>query len=168
MKWNGTVSQVGTSHIPPRLATAKPTQATSSQPNCRNGQSRRLRTPSATIDLVPLAAHRPDRLRAELRPQPSHVDVDHVGAGVEVVLPDRGEQPLLGDGLARMLHQLAEQQELAFGQRHRPDPLSASRRTMSSSSCPASSLVALLVLATTRRCAWTRASSSSSEKGLAR
>src|SRR6266487_4886325 len=100
MKWNGTVSQVGTSHIPLRLATAKPTQATSSQPNCRSGQSTRLRTPSATIDLVPLASHRPDDLRAELGPQSPHVDVHHVGPGVEVVLPHGGQQPLLGDGLA--------------------------------------------------------------------
>jgi hypothetical protein len=41
MKWNGTVSQVGTSHIATTLASAKAPQATSSQANRRRGHSQR-------------------------------------------------------------------------------------------------------------------------------
>src|SRR6266487_6841724 len=72
------------------------------------------------IDLVTLSPHGPDRLSAELGAQPADVDVDHVGSWVEVVLPYRGEQPLLGDGRAGVPHQLAQQQELALGEGDRP------------------------------------------------
>src|ERR687885_2714704 len=116
MKWNGTVSQVGPTHIAPRFATANPAQATSSHGTRCSGHSQRLAASSAIIDPVPLATNRSDHFRAELGPQPGDVDVDHVGAGVEVVPPDRGEQPLLRNGLAGVSHQLAQQKELALGE----------------------------------------------------
>jgi hypothetical protein len=49
MKWNGTVSQVGTSHIATRLASAKGPQATSSQANRRRGHSQRVAMSLARI-----------------------------------------------------------------------------------------------------------------------
>ena len=98
-----------------RLASAKPTQTRSSQRR-RSGQPKR----SVRGDSIPLTSHGRDRVGAQLGPEPAHIDVDHVGAGIEVVLPDRRQQPLLGDGIAVVLHELAQQQELAFGQRDRP------------------------------------------------
>src|SRR6266508_6563499 len=115
MKWNGTVSHSGTSAMATRLASAKPTQARSSQKR-RSGQPNR----SVRGDSIPLTSHGRDRVGAQLGPEPAHVDVDHVGAGIEVVVPDRRQKPLLGDGRAGVLHELAQQQELAFSQRDRP------------------------------------------------
>src|SRR6266545_6514190 len=92
MKWNGTVSQSGASAIATRLAMANPTQT-------RSGQKRRSGQPkdSAPGDSIPLTSHGRDHVGAELGPEPAHVDVDHVGAGIEVIPPDRRQQPLLGD-----------------------------------------------------------------------
>src|SRR5512132_164273 len=118
MKWNGTVSQVGSSHIAIRLANAKPTQAMSSHANRRRGHSEDA-VASSAIDPIPHAAHGPDQLRPELGPQSADVDVDHIGPGVEVVPPDRREQLLLGDRLASVPHQLAEHEKFALGKRDR-------------------------------------------------
>src|SRR6266511_3412714 len=115
MKWNGIVSQFGTIAIAARLASAKPTQARSTQWRC-SGRPKR----STRGDSIALTSHGGDRLGAQLGPEPAHVDVDHVGAGIEVVLPDGGEQSLLGDGRAGVEHELPQQQELAVGQRDRP------------------------------------------------
>src|SRR6266849_4121677 len=61
---------------------------------------------------VPGTAHRLDQVEPELRPQPPHADVDHVGAGVEVVPPDRRQQLIFGDRMTSVPHELPEQQEL--------------------------------------------------------
>src|SRR5262245_3665629 len=122
MKWNGTVSQCEKMTIAARLATEKAAQATSTQatgpwnrgrcsgqrsPGGRCGQRMcrghagsqpwavcRERWPSARKP-VSLTAHRFDQLEAQLGPQPSDAHVHHVRARVEVVAPDRGEQPAL-------------------------------------------------------------------------
>src|SRR6266496_3558650 len=106
MKWNGTVSQVGRSAIATRFATANPTQARSIHSRYSSGQAQR----SARIDAVPLAPDRADGVGAELGPQPADVHVDHVGARVEVVVPHRRQQALLGDGLAGLTHQLGSEE----------------------------------------------------------
>src|SRR5215471_5634525 len=63
-------------------------------------------------ELVALTTHRLDQFEAELGAQPAHADVHDVGAGVEVVPPHGGEQLALAHRLARVLHQLPQQQEL--------------------------------------------------------
>src|ERR1035441_1005070 len=70
-------------------------------------------------ELISRTAHRLDQLESQLRPQPPHADVNHVGAGIEVVSPDGGEQLFLAHRLASMLHELLEQQELQPGQSDR-------------------------------------------------
>src|SRR6185312_2011224 len=49
----------------------------------------------------------------DLAAQPGHVDVDHVGLRIEVVVPDIFEQHGAGHHLAGILHQIFEQAELA-------------------------------------------------------
>src|ERR1700729_3882918 len=71
--------------------------------------------------LVARTAHRLDQFVAELRPEPPHADVDHVGARL-LVAPDRREQPILGHRLVGVLHELPEQQELQPGERDRAMP----------------------------------------------
>src|SRR5262252_2818924 len=92
MKWNGTVSQLGMTSIATRFAIEKTTHAT------KIHRSRFGHRPRSSIETVPHAAHRRDRLGAELGTQPPHVDVHHVGTRIEVIAPDRREQPLLGHG----------------------------------------------------------------------
>src|SRR5215213_7369307 len=96
MKWKGTVSHRGTSTMATKLAAAKASQATSTQPEA----SARCRR-SWDGDPIALTSHGHDRVGAELGPEPAHVDIDHVGARVEVVVPDRRQEPLLGQDLAR-------------------------------------------------------------------
>src|SRR5215471_19332342 len=66
--------------------------------------------------LVPGTSHRLDQVESELRAQPPDAHVDHVGAGVEVVAPDRGQQLVLRHRVARVPHKLAEQEELQAGE----------------------------------------------------
>src|SRR5438046_827980 len=132
MKWNGTVSQPANAKIATRL-TAENTAHPASSRAGRNGQlslmanrpsppMRPARPPSAVGKLIALTAYRLDQAEAELGPQAPHAHVDHVGARVEVVSPHAGQQPALGHRLAEVLRQLAQQQELQPGQRHRPVP----------------------------------------------
>src|SRR5581483_7354577 len=112
MKWNGTVSQYGHSHIATRFATAKATQA-ASRDLCRNQAVARI-------------ANRLDRrLRAELLAQAADEDVDDVRAGVEVEAPDLREEPFAADHLARVRGEMMEEAELAI--RERGDVLSHPR-----------------------------------------
>src|SRR5215216_4803121 len=114
MNRKGTVSHCGTNTMATRLATAKTAQATSSQPEVSSWCPR-----SWDDDAIPLTSHGSDRGGAELGPEPAHVDVHDVGARVEVVTPDRRQEPLLGHDPARMPHELAQQQEFPLGQRRR-------------------------------------------------
>src|SRR6266566_2092623 len=115
MKWNGTVSHVGMTSIAARLASENTTQATSIH-RSRCGHS----IASGRIEAVPNPTDRGDRVRTDLRAEPADVHVDHVRARVEVVTPDRREQPLLRDRAPRVSHQLLQQQELAVGEGNRP------------------------------------------------
>src|SRR5580765_1163397 len=115
MKWNGTVSHEGMRSIAARLATENRTQATSIH-RSRFGHS----SASGRIEPVSNPTDRGDRVRTELRAEAANVDVDHVGPRIEVVAPDRRQQPLLRHGASRMPHQLLKEQELSVGERDRP------------------------------------------------
>src|SRR2546423_15658551 len=97
MKWNGTVSQSGHSHMARRFRAANKPQATLTTTGRWAGQSER----SARCKLVALSAHRFDRLLPQLRPQPADVHVHDVRSRLEGIAPDRGEQPLLRHDDAR-------------------------------------------------------------------
>src|SRR5579875_3971866 len=112
MKWKGTVSQSGTIRVATRLQAANTPQPTSS--HAAPGRSGHLRD-SDGIDAVPLPSHRDDGAGTQLVTQSPDVDVDHVGAGIEAVAPDGGQQVLLGHRLAGALHQLPQEQELPLG-----------------------------------------------------
>src|SRR5262245_20715025 len=111
MKWKGTVSQSGQSHMARMFATANTPQATLTATGTRAGQSER----SARCKLVALSAHGLDRLLPELGPQPADVDVHHVRSRFEVITPDGGQEPLLRHDDPGALHQLSKQQRLALG-----------------------------------------------------
>src|SRR5215467_10472399 len=139
MKWNGTVSQCEKITIAARLVTEKATQATSTQatrPWWKRGRCSGQRSPggrcgqcmrhghgcgqvwagcrgsgSSRCELITLTTNRLDQLEAQLGPEPPDTDVHHVGAGVEVVAPDRREQLALAHRVARVFHQLPQQQE---------------------------------------------------------
>src|SRR5438105_12983813 len=115
MKWKGTVSHCPKTIIPTRFSTVKTPQATSSQAPL--GASRR--SPSSGRDAISFATDGDDRVCAQLGSQPAHVDVDDVRPRIEVVAPDAGQQSVLRDRLAGVLHELPKQQELALGQPHR-------------------------------------------------
>src|SRR5438105_13641223 len=91
MKWKGTVSHSPKTSIPTRFRTVKTPQATSSQAPL--GTSRRTR--SSGRDAISFATDGDDRFGAQLGSQPAHVDIDDVGARIEVVAPDAGQQSVL-------------------------------------------------------------------------
>src|SRR5690242_9480461 len=100
MKWNGIVSQLGVSSIAMRLSTANRAQRA----------SMRLSRSQAVTHI----ANGFDRgLRSQLAPEPANRYIHHVGARVEVVSPDMGEELLAAHHLARPLEQEVEQAELA-------------------------------------------------------
>src|SRR4029453_14909038 len=96
IKWKGTVSHRGTRAMATRLAAAKASQATSTQPEASARCRRSLDGGS-----IALTSHRHDRVGAQLGPEPADVDVHHIGARVEVVVPNRRGEPPLVDGPAR-------------------------------------------------------------------
>src|SRR6266702_7681809 len=112
MKWKGTVSHSENTSIATRFAALKPAQATSI--HWRPPNSRRR---SGRDDTVPLTPDRLDSPGTELAPQPPHVHVHDVRTTFEVVAPHHRQQPFLRDGLPRVRHEVAEEQELALGQR---------------------------------------------------
>src|SRR3954454_2253026 len=100
MKWNGIVSQLGTSPMATRFARA----------NAAHASSTRLRR----SDPIPAMPHRLDRrIRAELLPQPPDADIDHVRARIEVVAPHVGEQALTAHHFALVQHEVVEEAKLA-------------------------------------------------------
>src|SRR5919201_4813665 len=93
-----------------RLAAANAPQPSSTQ---------YLRSVEAIADI----ADRLDQVvNAELDAEPADVDVDHVGARVERVAPDVGEQVDALADVAGMAHQVLQQQELALGEHRGPPP----------------------------------------------
>src|SRR5271165_2266148 len=136
MKWKGTVSQLANQKIAIRLSAEKTAQPSSStcglyghlSATTRAAARRmpvRRREPPARLaaspgdELIALTPHCLDQVEAEFGTQPPDTHVHDVGARVEVIAPDGGQQLALRHGLADMLGELAEQQELEPGQRHR-------------------------------------------------
>src|SRR5204863_8695017 len=97
MKWNGTVSHVGMTSIAARLANENATQATSIH-RSRCGHS----IASGRIEAVPHPADRGDHVRTEFRAEAADVHVHNVRSRIEVVPPDRRQQPLLRDRAPRV------------------------------------------------------------------
>jgi len=62
--------------------------------------------------------------RSEFLAQTTHADLDDVGARVEVVAPDLGEQALAADNLARVFNEMVKQPELPVRKvgDHSPEP----------------------------------------------
>src|SRR5580693_9401450 len=134
MKWNGIVSQYANQYIATRLSAEKTAHPMSSARGLY-GQRSATRRAAARLavarrfllaapwlpgdELIAFTPHRLDQVEAEFGPQPPDAYVHHVGARVEVIAPDGGEQRFLGDGLADVLGELTQQQELQAGQRHR-------------------------------------------------
>src|SRR5690606_10451134 len=67
---------------------------------------------------VPHAADGHEPLRPQLAPQIPHVDVDHIGARVEVITPHPAEQLFARQHLAGVAHERLRQRELPRGQVH--------------------------------------------------
>src|SRR5438094_650651 len=102
MKWNGTVSHVSQTTIATRFATANANHASST---CLPRKA------------VPDRAHGLDRrVRPELLAHAAHAHLDDVGARIELVSPDLGEQPLAADDLARAFGEKEQQPELPVRQ----------------------------------------------------
>src|ERR1700722_13236052 len=96
--WNGTVSQRGYMKIRSRLASAKITHSVSITPA---GQGQPIERSQRLLvnELIALTPDRLDQVEAELGADAPDAHVHHVGAGVEVVAPDGGEQRPLGHRL---------------------------------------------------------------------
>src|SRR2546427_4841211 len=118
MKWKGTVSHSAKTSIATRFRAAKTPQPTSSQAPLGSSLRRR----SGGVDTVSLTPDGDDRLRAQLGPQATDVDVDDVRARVEVVAPYVRQQAFFGERLSGVLHELPQQEELALGQRDQAEP----------------------------------------------
>src|SRR6266487_387582 len=117
IKWNGTVAHSRNIRIPATLASTK-----IHQPISTRYRRHRREIRSAKVNPVADAADGGDHVRVQLRPQPPDVDVDHIRLRVEAVAPDRGQEALLGNRAARMLHQLRQQHRLPPCQSHGPGP----------------------------------------------
>src|SRR2546426_9036991 len=100
MKWNGTVSHRSQRTIASRFASANANQPSS--------------TPLRLSQAVAGMADGFDwRSGPELLAQPADAYVDHVRAGIEVITPNLGEQPLAADDLAGAFEQAVQELELA-------------------------------------------------------
>src|SRR6478609_684966 len=99
MKWKGTVVQ---------LVRCQSTRTFAAQNAPRPTSCQYLRTNEAISDTT----HRFDRSCSHLGPQPGHVHVNHVRAGVEGVAPDPLQQLVARADFGRVSHQMLEQQEL--------------------------------------------------------
>src|SRR5436190_4509901 len=106
MKWNGIVSQLSQRHIATRFAAAKTTHAISRLLSRRNA--------------IPRMPNGLDGVGAQLLPQAPDADVDDIRARIEVVAPDRREQPFAADDLARMHEEVVQKPELAVGEIRQP------------------------------------------------
>src|SRR2546430_3224032 len=104
MKWKGTVSQASHRTIAAMFAPAK----------ISHPRSTTLLGRIEAVAGVPDRAYRD--VFAELLAQPADADVDDVGAGVEVVAPNLGEQALAAQHLARVGGEMVEKLELAIGE----------------------------------------------------
>src|ERR1700722_7268549 len=116
--WKGTVSQWGYMNIRPRLPSAKTTHSVSITPAGQGQPIRRL----LADELIALTPDGLDQVEAELGADAPYAHVHHVGAGIEIVAPDGGEQRPPGTRLPGVLGGLPQEQELQPGQRHGTAP----------------------------------------------
>src|ERR1700761_8594163 len=134
--WNGMVSQPGNMKMKSRLASANIVHTVSITPggqghprrDSQRGSREAVNACGAVPDdslshslgdeLIALTPHGLDQVEAELGANPPDTHVHHIGARVEVVAPDGGEQAALGDRVPGVVGELAQQQELKAGQRH--------------------------------------------------
>ena len=116
-------------------------------------------------EAVPHPTHGLDDAVAELAAQVADVDVDDVGAGVEVVAPHVGEQLLAGQHLAGVAQEGLGQGELAGGEVDGAAARCARRVRRSSDRSPQVSTVVSVCRPPESR-SRTRASSSSNRNGL--
>jgi hypothetical protein len=94
---NGQLDEVAVTRVPDRVLQQRVHGEAASSPvrppvSSRVSQARSARWTSADRKPVPLAADDPDRVIADLRPQPAHAYADDVGTRVEVVAPHRLQQ----------------------------------------------------------------------------
>src|SRR6266498_3440145 len=112
-KWKGVVSHRVSTRMTATFAAANIAQPTSSQ--C-------LRS----LEPIPDISHRLDELGTKLRPKPADIDVHHVASRIEGVAPHVCQQLFPGTHLARLPHQVLENDELvpaAPGQLQSPNPV---------------------------------------------
>src|ERR671930_158903 len=101
MKGNGMVSPVGTRTIAVTLSAIQAIQASSIHQVLAS-------------DRIPNIAHRLNRVGAELGAEPGDVNVDDIRPGVERTAPDVGQDLLARAQVARVPHQVSEEQERAL------------------------------------------------------
>src|SRR6266511_4405038 len=106
-KWKGVVS-----HRVSTRMTATFAAANTAQPN----SSQYLRS----LEPIPDISHRLDELGTELRPKPADIDVHHVASRIEGVAPHVCQPLFPGTHLARLPHQVLEDEELTLGEVHGP------------------------------------------------
>src|ERR1700685_1453531 len=94
-----------------------PTALKSRIASARRKAVARKSLPSAVTNHITGAADGAEQRRVEiaidLRPQARHVDIDHIGLRIEMIVPNVFEQHGAGDHLAGVLHQIFEQPEFA-------------------------------------------------------
>ena len=72
----------------------------------------------ADWQLVSDISHSSDHVHGHLQSKPPHVDVDHIGPGVEVVAPDLGEQLLPRADIVAMTDEVRKQEKLSTRKRN--------------------------------------------------
>src|SRR5271170_5459066 len=94
-----------------------PTALRSRIASARRKAVARKSLPSAVTNHITGAADGAEQrcveIAIDLRPQARHVDVDHIGLRIEMIVPNVLEQHGAGHHLARVLHQILEQPEFA-------------------------------------------------------
>src|SRR6185312_5091094 len=97
MKWNGTVSNSGSTRIARRFAPANATQSDSSQ---------YLRANEAITDI----SNRLDVGADELVPEPTDADIDDIGCGIERITPNAAEELVAPTDLALPAHEVFKEE----------------------------------------------------------
>src|SRR6266508_3213527 len=72
------------------------------------------------LEPIPDISHRLDELGTQFRPKPADVHVHHVASRIERVTPHVCQQLFPGTHLARLPHQVLEEEEFALGKVDRP------------------------------------------------
>src|SRR6266508_4497117 len=104
IRWNGTVARPGIRIMSARLARTNSAQRASGQ-YLRSAEG--IANAADCLDLRAL----------KLGTETADVDVDHVGSRIEAVSPDLGEELLARAGLARVAHEIPEQERFPARER---------------------------------------------------